>query len=127
MQPFIGTIEIELPPIDFRRLHLIAETEGEKASFLEIFFKTAEETIAEMKEASCKDANAEWKNAAHKLRGASANIGMAALEKLCLDSERITWAASGARGDMLQKIADEIARVKNFIAEKDPFLLVSGI
>jgi HPt (histidine-containing phosphotransfer) domain-containing protein len=77
--------------------------------------------MSEMKESAQIDALTQWRDAAHKLRGAAANMGMAGLEKLCLDSERTT--APSPR--LLQEIDDEIARIKTFIAEKAPSLFIT--
>jgi hypothetical protein len=126
MSPTIASHEIELLPMDFRRLCLVADTEQEKASILEIFFKTTEEILVEMKDASRCNLPLQWKNAAHKLRGAAANIGMAALEKLFLESEKIAWIPDTSRDSLLRQINDEIAHIKAFIAKTDPFLLISG-
>jgi HPt (histidine-containing phosphotransfer) domain-containing protein len=126
MQPTVANHEIEVPPIDFRRLKMITDTETEIASILEIFFKTTEEIVADMKDASLSGAFTQWKDAAHKLRGAAANIGMAPLEKLCLESEKIGWLDESDRTSMMQQIATEIAHIQAYIARKNPFLLISG-
>jgi hypothetical protein len=120
--PNIEKIDIEPAPIDFHRLDTIAETKLEKKVILELFYNTFEEVLAEMKSASCNDKPLSWKEAAHTLRGAAANMGMTPLEELCLESERISWTALGFRNVLLQKIYDEIARIKTFVAENHPFL-----
>ena len=119
-------IEPESPPIDLRRLEMIAETEEEKIVFMECFFKTSEEIAAEMKKASESDDPLLWKNAAHKLRGAAANIGSVSIECLCLESERIAWTGIKFRGVLLQKIDDELSRLKSYIAEGRAALIFSG-
>ena len=71
-------------------------------------------------------AQTQWKNAAHKLKGVAGNMGMAALEALCLEAEKTAWPAIDQCGDLLQKIADEIAHIKAFIAQKNLLLLPPG-
>jgi len=112
--------------MDFRRLDMIAETEQEKANLLEFFFKTTDDILAEMKDALKEQSASHWKEAAHKLRGGAANIGMALLEKLCLDSEKIPFDSPSDADVMLKRLENETLRVKAYIAEKAPFLLTPG-
>jgi len=120
-------MENEQPPMDFRRLEMIADTEQEKAILLEFFFKTTDDILLEMKNALKNRAASDWKEAAHKLRGAAANMGMVPLEKLCLDSEKTTFGPPSDADVLFKSVENETLRVKAFIAEKAPFLLTSGI
>jgi HPt (histidine-containing phosphotransfer) domain-containing protein len=122
MEPKISPFEFGAPPIDFRRLDLFAETERKKSSLLAFFFETTEEILAEMKNALGSGDQTQWKEAAHKLRGAAGNIGTSPLEKLCLESER-TASDQDACSMLMKKIEDEIARIKAFIAREAPSVL----
>lgn len=112
----------ELLPIDLSRLDMVADNDAEKASLLDFFFSITVDILSEMKAALEAQATTQWKDAAHKLRGAAGNVGMVPLAKLCLACE----TGSELSTEMLVKIEDEIRRIKSFIAQKAPALLASG-
>ncbi|MFA5040215.1 MAG: Hpt domain-containing protein [Bdellovibrionales bacterium] len=118
-------IEIDIPLFDFRRLHMIAETEQEKISFLEVFFDMAETILTEMESALRNNASLQWTEAAHKLRGAAANIGMSTLERICLESEKEGGQKPDSRIIYLKQTKDELIQIKNYIAEKHPPLIAT--
>lgn len=113
-------------PLDFQRIDAIMDTDEEKASFLKIFFDTAENLLAQLKKAATRREETQWSEAAHSLKGAAGNMGMAALEKLCHDTERACPSEESLRQDHISKIEAELARVKAFIAETHPLLLSKG-
>lgn len=114
-------------PVDFRRMESILDTDEEKTAFLKIFFETAEDLVAEMKTAVTCRSQTKWGEAAHSLKGAAGNIGMAPLGKLCLNAERANVNDDFFCRAHILKIEDEIARAKAFIAEIHPPLLPKGI
>jgi len=120
-------LEIDMPLLDFRRLRMVAETEREMATFLELFFETAKDILSEMEEAAHDGVLKQWKESAHALRGAAANIGSASLEQLCLKAERVSWIIPDSRDIMLQLISEEITNIRAFIIEQHPFLLLPEI
>ncbi len=116
-------LEIDLPILDIRRLHMIAESEVEKSSYLEIFFAGAESVLDDAEKAANLGSLQQWKEVFHTLRGAAANIGMATLEKICLEAERIGDSSPATLQAFLQKAKEELAYVRRHIVSTYPRLL----
>lgn len=63
---------------------MINFTPEEKSSLLDLFFQVAEEQTAIMARAGC---GREWKDAAHALKGAAANLGLTSFAQKCAQAE----------------------------------------
>ncbi len=107
---------IGFPPIDFRRLDYVAETDHEKMALLKIFFKTTTEIVSELKLTLSDGDRTGWNEASHKLRGVAGNLGMKPLEQLCLKSEKIAAWNTRTAQEFLKQIEDETTRIKTYIA-----------
>jgi HPt (histidine-containing phosphotransfer) domain-containing protein len=115
-----GANEDAPPPMDSSRLHMVAETDAEKIALLEIFFTLTREIVATMEDSRRSEEFTQWKNAAHKLKGAAANMGMTLLESICRESEKAANSTYSQRSALLRQMKDEIAHIKAYIAEKSP-------
>ena len=113
----------DAPPVDFGRLEMVAETEKEKAALLALFFRLANGFVATMEKARRNQEFTQWRDAAHSLKGASANLGMVALETLCTQSEKAGALTYDQRTALLKCIKDEIEHIKAYVAQHDPSLL----
>ncbi|MDD3030115.1 MAG: Hpt domain-containing protein [Alphaproteobacteria bacterium] len=102
-------------------MDLVAQTEDERGSILALFFETAESILDEMRAANDRECDVEWKGAAHRLRGVSANIGTRSLETLCFEAEKQACAVKAVRTALLREIILELSVIKAFLAEKGLF------
>jgi CheY-like chemotaxis protein/HPt (histidine-containing phosphotransfer) domain-containing protein len=105
-------------PVDLA--HLRDFTEGnveDEKEFFGIFIEQAEATFDALEISLKEKNNNEWQKAAHKLKGASANLGAKALAKLCHEAETISGKNSSNKKEVLDNISKELARVKAFILE----------
>lgn len=114
-------------PLDFDRLQLVAETDQDKASLLALFFRMGGECIAAMEQALRDGDFSAWKSAAHGLKGAAANLGMAALTTLCLDAERADALDHAQRQDLVWNVENEIERIKRYLSETYPDLMSTEV
>lgn len=110
-------------PMDFKRLHLVAETEAEKARLLALFFRLTMELIGSMEHARRDEAFTQWKNAAHSLKGSAANFGMKNLEQLCLKAEKAASFTYDQRSELVLHIKGEVEHIKDYLKQTHPSLL----
>ena len=66
----------------------------EERELLEIFFSQANILIDVLGKAIVQEDNLAWKNAAHKLKGAAANLGANPLSELCFIAENTAESLS---------------------------------
>ena len=114
-------------PVDLSRLQIVADTVEEQAVLLDFFFKLTKEIVSIMEDSRRGEEFTQWKNAAHKLKGAAGNMGMTALENICRESEKAANMTYSNRSALLRQLKDEVARVKAYIADVNPALLTSEI
>jgi two-component system, sensor histidine kinase len=112
-----------LPPIEFSRLALIAETEVEKADLLALFFRISDESILVLEKSKRNEEFTQWKTAAHSIKGSAGNIGMQQLAELCLRAEHCEKENYDYRSTLLIEIKAEIIRIKAYIHSQHPNLL----
>lgn len=104
----------ETTPVDLG--HLRDFTDGdpeEEKEFFEIYLKQSE-IIIDTLEGSLED-NKEWEDAAHKLKGASANLGANRLANICSEAEDKYKAPKEQKTELLKAIKEELSRVEVFI------------
>jgi len=104
------------PPVDVERLHIVAETDAEKATILEIFFRIAMETMAALQTAVSNNNPVQWKKSAHHLKGSAVNLGMNILAQKLERAETGGEFSPEACDSQLQDIAYEIEHVKSYLA-----------
>lgn len=108
-----------LPPVDFGRVSIVAETHEEISSLLSTFFILAERDVTAMENSMQDGKPAQWKEAAHSLRGAASNLGMHTLARCCLLSEAGKNLTCAQCGLLLQDIRGELQRIKLYIADRN--------
>jgi CheY-like chemotaxis protein len=99
--------------------HLREFTEGdanEESEFFELFLKHSKISISALEESLGNKNDKEWEQAAHKLKGASANLGANRLANHCSAAEKIYDATTQEKVEVLNKIKDELSRVEKFLA-----------
>lgn len=105
------------------RLQLVAETEAEMAALLALFFKLAKKLVATMENSLDTSNFTQWREAAHSLKGSSANLGMSALEEICRESEKCASFSREDRTALLMQVKDEIRNIHSYITRENPSLL----
>ena len=77
--------------LDLSYLHEYTDGDQEMINeLIEVFYETADEALAELKDALDAGDRATWKASAHKLKGASGYVGAAALKNLCFQAEELS-------------------------------------
>jgi len=117
----------ETPPLDLSRLNEITDGDAEFAhELIETFILVSAEQIVELAGALDKADRGEFARAAHKLKGACANIHAIAMRDLAykFEAEAHSLTEPHAR-DLLQQLTREFARLKEFVA--DPSVLPAPI
>ena len=103
------------PPIDMEQLRMFTDGDAdeEKALFA-LFFEQATEAIAILEQSTDAAAKDMWKSTAHRLKGASGNLGAMALHHLFRRAETGFEEAATVKRTMLLAIRTEAARVQQF-------------
>ena len=107
-----------LSRIDF--LQLAIHLGGNKAvikQMLELFMKSADESLAVLEKAEHEGNVILWLQTAHKLKGASKNITAKRLAGLCLEAEEIKSLPHQQSSAILYHIQKEIAILRDTIAK----------
>lgn len=103
-------------PLDVVRLHEF--TEGDKdmeRMVINLFLETAYETLDTLKAAREMSDMESWSKAAHKLKGASGNLGAMDLHKLCSDAELQITISQEEKDLLLSGIHKEFSRVEGYL------------
>lgn len=112
-------------PLDMHRLSMVAESNEERTMIIGVFFRIADELIQTMDNAMRGDAYKQWKNAAHSLKGAAANLGMNPLVDKCLAAERCDESGVAKRRFLLEAIRREVQRIRDYIMSNYPDLIAA--
>ena len=102
-------------PFDKARMQLTADTPQEEAELLALFLRGAEKQIARMQEALTTLDWADWKSAAHYLRGSAANLGMQELMEQCKQAE-IDLQLPEKALFLLNNINAQLQRIRDYTA-----------
>ena len=101
--------------------HLEMFTEGDKEMERELFSLFSEQadlTLDDM-EQYCEESHAnEWKSAAHKLKGAAANLGAEKLSALCFEAESGFTAPRDKKRAILSSIRKSYKEVQSFLDQR---------
>ncbi len=103
------------PPVDMQHLRMIAGDEETRQDLLRMFFRSAEEKLAIMERARRHSEAAEWKNAAHYLKGAAANLGLKPFSQLCGHAERGGPFAYTEATTLLHNLRAEVTRIRVYL------------
>ena len=101
--------------------HLTIFTDGDKeleAELFQVFFEQAEVGLIDLEESLNAGQEDDWRKAAHKFKGASANLGAVKLSELCYTAEQDFEAANDDKIILLTKIKDAYDEVKTFLEER---------
>ena len=113
------TSQPEEAPVDLD--HLLMFTEGnmdEERELLDLFFDQAELSVLELRASLEDKAQERWKKAAHRMKGAAANLGANALSALCATAEKQHEADVQTKEVMLGHIEGALEVVSNFMSAR---------
>ena len=119
----VATVEHNAPPLDFSRLSMVTKTDKGKAEFLALFFSLTRKSLDAMQATLHNNDFPQWQHAAHSLKGASANMGMTRLERLCFQAEQAVDITALERDALLQLIKRELEYIKTYLRQSHPHLL----
>ncbi len=110
------------PAIDRQRLELLRRLGSSDPNFVTklagIFVHDSASILAQLREAARTHAVADLEAAAHKLNGASGNIGASIVAQLCIQLERTSGSLDGGlTSQLLDQLGVEISRAANALEE----------
>lgn len=107
------------PPVDMENLRLIV-TGGseEEREFLTLFIESAQESLKDLTLHYKAGEEEAFQKAAHKLKGAAANLGAKALSELCQQAEAPQDTPLESKAILLEKIENEYLKVETFLEQK---------
>jgi HPt (histidine-containing phosphotransfer) domain-containing protein len=110
------TSELSKEFFDPTRLH--EATDGDQALEAEVillFLDTTESCLHDMER--LYDDPVGWSETAHTLKGGCASIGAVRMTQLCEETET-TERTAGANREATKQLAEEYARIKNYLAAR---------
>ena len=109
-----------LAPVDLSLLELFTDGDSEQERLLaETYLKVGHTCLETMRRHIGQESSVEeWKMAAHKLKGSSAQIGSQALSELCLKAEHDSQADLQTKASYISDIENEFERVKAFFNKR---------
>ena len=115
MEPAVTSNADTDPPIDMEQLRMFTDgdVEEERALFA-LFIEQACEAITILEQTMGNDGRNRWKSTAHRLKGASGNLGAMALHHLCRRAETGFEEPEAAKYVLLAAIKTETERVRKF-------------
>ena len=100
------------PPFDLSHFHnLIGNDPDLEALLIEEFLSTGEASLRQMKDLTGDPHRAEWRAAAHALKGACYNMGANDLAALCSEAQKGFEANRESKEDMLARLTAAFAPV----------------
>ena len=115
LTPKIDPAEI----VDFSMLGEYADTEEEKVAFCDVFFTTAKECLGILQDNTKLEANENWVEAAHKLKGGAGIIGAIQLQTLAASAQEMTNEISDQeRQDMYEQLVNSYEGAEKILREK---------
>jgi HPt (histidine-containing phosphotransfer) domain-containing protein len=102
-------------PIDMEHLNMFTDGDvGEERMLFEMFLESATESIQVLKDS--KIDNETWRKAAHKLKGAAANLGAHSLAEVMKEAELGFELDAAFKKQICGRITDEMHCITMFIS-----------
>ena len=106
------------PPVDMAHLNLFTDGDpDEERELLDLFFEQADLSISELETALTSDDDEAWKKAAHRLKGAAANLGANTLSTSCAEAEKQYEENQISKEGMLASIKIKLNEVQLFFTK----------
>lgn len=108
-------VSIEQSPVDIEHLNMFTEGDPEEEQeLLDLFFEQAEISVSELQAALDSGDIEAWKKAAHRLKGAAANLGANMLSGVCAEAEEHYESEGTLKKEMLKRIGVKLSDVQDF-------------
>lgn len=91
---------------------------AEERALVELYEEQAGMMLSILREHVASDDAESWRSAAHRLKGASGNLGALAMHRLCAKAEANHTADTDEKRRMLTEIEQELARVLDYFAAR---------
>lgn len=106
----------EIPAIDFNHLDMFTDGDpDEEKQLLDLFFEQTVMSIQELQEYMTSGDNEGWKKAAHRMKGAAANLGAAPLSEACKAAELNPGASDEKKTEMIKDIKANLSALRAFL------------
>ena len=106
-------------PVDMHHLRMFTDGNlAEEKTLFGIFMSNADETVSRLQESLHKQDSESWRKAAHRLKGASGNLGAGTLSDLCAQAEKASGFNAEIWSGYMQAIDAELNRVRSFIHQQ---------
>lgn len=103
-------------PVDMEHLRMFTDGDSEvEKELFEVFLTQAMDSIESLQLGCANNDPQHWRTAAHRFKGAAANLGAKKLAEYCLKAEQEFEVAMNEKEAMLANIRDEWAVVKSFL------------
>ncbi len=118
-------LDVEEVPLNFEHLDMFTDGDPEEEKMiLDIFLSEMEKSINILKEHT-NDAHAEvWRKAAHKMKGASGNIGAAPLHQTCKEAEDGFQQSKDEKKAYVERIVAHAEEIYAYVAKREELLKV---
>ncbi len=108
----------ENAPVDVGHLRMFTDGDKEEEKeIFELFITQSEEGIDVLRRTCYGGESQDWRKAAHKMKGAAANLGAFTLSALCKEAEEAFISTEEEKKELYQKVRDELAMVEAFLRE----------
>ncbi len=102
------------PPVDMDHLNLFTDGDkDEEKELLDLFFEQADLSLTQLRSTLKSDDHEAWKKAAHRLKGAAANLGANPLSIACAQAEE-QYDQSALKSKMLDNIQKNLKAIYMF-------------
>lgn len=103
------------PAIDMEHLSVFTDNDPEEEKmFFELFLEQADVCVNRLRGCLTTDDAAEWKSAAHMLKGSAANLGARALAEQCAKAEKGCESDAHVKEHMLEVLSAHMMAVRTF-------------
>ncbi len=105
--------------VDMEQFSLFLDgTPEERRDLADLFLSQAELNLENLRKAFASGEALLWKSAAHRFKGASANLGASKLAKICAAAETDYHAPAPHKQELLSQIADAVREVGGFLTSQ---------
>lgn len=102
--------------VDMNHLNMFTDGDpDEERQILDLFFTQVDLSLQQLEESCISDEHAEWKKAAHKLKGSAANLGANPLRNICEFAEKNYEQDKILKFKTLNDIKNKVTETKVFL------------
>ncbi len=107
-----------MEPVNLEQLNQFGDSPQEIRKLCALFFQQVGELVDALKKACAEHQAEPWRQTAHKLKGAAANLGAEALAKAAASAQHEPDAAQEGKEAIIAAIEQELALARSFLTER---------